>query len=288
MPHLPTPKHLREQHLKSPTISTSLLLSSMYILALKNSSGEVRLEEILTQLNSVVHRDLTRVILVAPTDIYAVQALELVAIFTPLDFGRRDITTGTALIAVASRIAATLRLVQAPAQVLRLRAANNRDQSALDDALRRATTYYSLRVWELSLAFNDPQMAQIPFESEELDAVDVMSSESSSHQDSFLRVAGRIGIAHRLRSLRKFHDWCHGFLTNKKEPFPERVKRVSSLLAVMLSDIEVLRRERSSAFGLSDLDIQVASRLNFGCNRSVYGRPKRCFDQWLDRNGDMF
>ena len=251
----------------------------MYLLALRNLSGDARIKGVRTQLNSLAQRDLARVLLIAPADIHAVQALELVAVFTPLDFGGRDITTGFALIAVASRIAATLRLVQAPAHVMRLRAASNRDQFALDEALRRATTYYSLRLWELSFAFNDPQLIQIPLASEELNAVDVLSPESSSYQDLLLRVVGRIGIAHRLRSLRKFHDWCHKFLmTNRKEPLPDRVNRVSKLLAIMLSEMDVLQRERSSAFGSSNPDIHTTLKLNSWCNRSVYGGPKRCFD----------
>ena len=215
------------------------------------------------QLNGLVQRDLTRVLLLAPVDIHAVQALELLAVYAPFEFSHAEIPTGTALLAVARRIATALRLAEAPAAVMRLRGANERDRDALDEVLRHATIYYSLRAWELSFAFNDPQLPNLPQELEELDPDDVMSAESSPPRDLLFRVVGRIAIAHRLRSLRKIYDWSRGiYAAAMTGSLHEILSKISKVLGVMFSEADAHQRQRSFAFGMLNADNYATPRLN--------------------------
>jgi hypothetical protein len=254
IPHLPSPNELRQEHLKSPTLSSSLLLGAMYLLAVKHLSDEAQMEDIRTRLIRLVQRDLTRILLFAPVDIHAVQALELLAVYAPFDFGR-EVPNGSALLAVAKRIATALQLADAPAAVMRLHASTDTDRGALDEVLRRATIYYSLHLWELSFAFNDPHLPQIPQELEPPDAADVMSPKNSPPQDLLFRVVGRIAIAHRLRSLRKLYDWTHDITSaTNMETLHSTLDKISNVLNDMFSEAEAQQRLQRFAFSKSNTD----------------------------------
>lgn len=119
-PHLPSLRTLRQQHAQSCTISTSLLLASLYALALPELTptphGALQL---VASLHALIRRDAALLYSGAEASVEAIQALELLSVHMPLALlpclphgPSRDMHAfqGTSLAQLAERLARKIGL----------------------------------------------------------------------------------------------------------------------------------------------------------------------------------
>ncbi|CEH19123.1 Zn(2)-C6 fungal-type DNA-binding domain [Ceraceosorus bombacis] len=149
-PHLPTLSELRTRHSSTPTTSSSLLLSLLYLLTLPRlepqPSSPGKTSHILVLLSAAVRRDVTLVMMGTRPDILSVQALELLSAHAPLAplerLSRRaprspEPFTGRGLLVVAQRIAQALNLPAAPARAAEMLASHFSASREMSERARR-------------------------------------------------------------------------------------------------------------------------------------------------------
>jgi hypothetical protein len=157
-PHLPSLRTLRQQHAQSASVGTSLLLTSLYALALPELAPQPHgALQLVASLHALIRRDAALLYSDADASIEAVQALDLLSVHMPLALlpslprgPSRDAHAfqGTSLAELAGRLARKLGL---PDEVDRTTASAPATHSRTDP---RALLWCTLVSWRETLSAN--------------------------------------------------------------------------------------------------------------------------------------
>ncbi|GAC93608.1 potential fungal zinc cluster transcription factor [Pseudozyma hubeiensis SY62] len=247
-PHLPDLDHIYTEHRKRPTVSSSLLLSSMCLVACRHAMPLT--DPLPTKLSTLVDQLGTQILLSTPRDLYTVQALELLLAHEPSLVGtsvaasaqaeRGNGLLGESLLASALTVARGLDLDKAIDDVVdicRQPRPNDRKQAQQRrDLLARhmasASIWISLRIWEghfsiVNSTVRPIQLDEMVAKAESMLAIDndgakiermhrdpfqsIEQRFPGLDEDSILRSAGRTGLIFRLQAMARFQDTIAGF-----------------------------------------------------------------------------
>ncbi|PWN53662.1 hypothetical protein IE53DRAFT_125366 [Violaceomyces palustris] len=260
-PHLPSLPNLLAQHTSAPTLSSALLLTTIYFISLRQCSGFADTKQLKERLKVYIRQMGIQVMLTLPKSTYAVQALELLASYEPLDLMGIDhdlssldklSVPGESQIVAAIHIAQLLKmndsieLLRDPNDHIKLETRSKR----IEDSL----VWFSISSTKSALTSKepDPNVSSESLETFGNEIVRLSQHSSKERSEDRLRDAGRLGVLHRFRRLKMLHTrWAEiiGCYYPTDRPLNEAIRDADSLLEKFGSESIELEYERHLALG---------------------------------------